>query len=79
MFKRKNPFLSLDAEKIILSFYEERKKSAEQEKIELQIAKLEGEPDREILKRYAFKIGQMIELENIMDALCIEYSRDWEV
>ena len=79
MFKRKNPFLSLDAEKIILSFYEERKKSAEQEKIELQIAKLEGEPDREILKRYAFKSGQMIELENIMDALCIEYTRDWEV
>lgn len=78
MFKRKNPFLSLDAEKIILSFYEERKKSAEQEKIELQIAKIEGEPDREILKRYAFKMGQMIELENIMDALCIEYSRDWE-
>lgn len=79
MFKRKNPFLSLDAERIILSFYEERKKSAEQEKIELQIAKIEGEPDREILKRYAFKMGQMIELENIMDALCIEYSRDWEV
>lgn len=79
MFKRKNPFLSLDAEKIILSFYDERKKSAEQEKMELQIAKLEGEPDREILKHYAFKMGQMIELENIMDALCIEYSRDWEV
>ena len=78
MFKKKKHFVSLDAEKIILSFYDERKKSAEQEKIELQIAKLEGEPDREILKRYAFKMGQMIELENIMDALCIEYTRNWE-
>ena len=78
MFKKKKHFVSLDAEKIILSFYDERKKSAEQEKIELQIAKLEGEPDSEILKRYAFKMGQMIELENIMDALCIEYTRNWE-
>ena len=78
MFKKKKHFVSRDAEKIILSFYEERKKSAEQEKIELQIANIEGEPDREILKHYAFKMGQMVELENIMDALCIEYKRDWE-
>lgn len=78
MFKKKTHFVSRDAENIILMFYNERKKSAEQAKIELQIAKLEGEPDREILKRYAFKTGQMVELENIMDALCIEYTRDWE-
>lgn len=78
MFKKKKHFVSRDAENIILMFYDERKKSAEQVKIELQIAKLEEEPDREILKRYAFKMGQMVELENIMDALCIEYKRDWE-
>ena len=75
IFDRKHHFVSKDAERYLLMWYDDARKNLKKCRDELRLSEnADGIPNTEAIKRFEYYHGQVVLLEDIMETLLIEYA-----